>query len=83
MIRDKAGIGYGPVVRGRAKGAIEASKLGAAAVLIRSVGTGKSRFAHTGGMHYAEDVKKIPAGALSNADADFSGTALHHGWTLG
>lgn len=70
MIRDKAGKGYGPVVIGRAKGAIEASRLGAAAVLIRSVGTDNSRFAHTGGMHYTDDVKKIPAGALSNADAD-------------
>jgi hypothetical protein len=70
MIRDKAGAGYGPVVMGRAKGAIEASKLGATAVLIRSVGTDKSRFAHTGGMYYSDDVKKIPAGALSNADAD-------------
>ncbi|MFT4995502.1 MAG: Iap family predicted aminopeptidase [Paraglaciecola sp.] len=70
MIRDKAGKGYGPVVIGRAKGAIEASRLGAAAVLIRSVGTDNSRFAHTGGMYYAKDVKKIPAGALSNPDAD-------------
>jgi Zn-dependent M28 family amino/carboxypeptidase len=70
MIRDRAGAGYGPVVVGRAKGAIEASKLGAAAVLIRSVGTDNSRFAHTGGMYYADDVKKIPSGALSNADAD-------------
>jgi hypothetical protein len=70
MIRDRAGKGYGPVVAGRAKGAIEASKLGAAAVLIRSVGTDNSRFAHTGGMHYSDEVKRIPAGALSNADAD-------------
>jgi Iap family predicted aminopeptidase len=70
MIRDRAGRGYGPVVAARAQGAIEASKLGAKAILIRSVGTDNSRFAHTGAMRYSDDVKKIPAGALSNADAD-------------
>jgi Zn-dependent M28 family amino/carboxypeptidase len=70
MIRDKAGRGYGPVVAARLRGAIEASKLGAKAILIRSVGTDNSRFAHTGSMRYSDDVKKIPAGAISNADAD-------------
>lgn len=70
MSRDKAGRGYGPVVIGRARGAIEASKLGAKAVIIRSVGTDNSRFAHTGAMRYDDAVEKIPAGALSNADAD-------------
>ena len=70
MKRDRAGKGYGPVVIGRSRGAIEAAKLGAKAVIIRSVGTDKSRFAHTGAMQYSPDVKKIPAGALSNADAD-------------
>ena len=70
MHRDRAGKGYGPVVLGRARGAIEAGKLGAAAVIIRSVGTDQSRFAHTGAMRYSPDVPKIPAGALSNADAD-------------
>lgn len=70
MQRDRAGKGYGPVVIGRSQGAIEAAKLGAKAVLIRSVGTDNSRFAHTGVMQYSDDVQKIPAGALSNADAD-------------
>lgn len=70
MQRHKAGKGYGPVVIGRSRGAIEASKLGALAVIIRSVGTANSRFAHTGAMRYSPTVEKIPAGALSNADAD-------------
>ena len=70
MTRDRAGRGYGPVVSGRVQGAVEAAKLGAQAVLIRSVGTDNSRFAHTGIMRYSDDVEKIPAGALSNADAD-------------
>jgi hypothetical protein len=70
MTRDKAGRGYGPVVSGRVQGAVEAAKLGASAILIRSVGTDNSRFAHTGIMRYDDEVEKIPAGALSNADAD-------------
>ena len=70
MERDRAGRGYGPVVSGRVQGAVEAAKLGASAILIRSVGTANSRFAHTGIMRYSDDAEKIPAGALSNADAD-------------
>ncbi|MCY7297036.1 M20/M25/M40 family metallo-hydrolase [Alteromonas sp. a30] len=70
MQRDRAGKGYGPVVVGRSQGAIEAARANAQAILIRSVGTDNSRFAHTGAMRYSPDVKKIPAGALSNADAD-------------
>lgn len=70
MSRDRAGKGYGPVVIGRSRGAIEAARLGAHAVIIRSVGTDQSRFAHTGAMQYSPQVDKIPAGALSNADAD-------------
>ncbi len=70
MQRDKAGKGYGPVVVGRSQGAIEAAKGNAQAVIIRSVGTDNSRFAHTGAMRYSPDINKIPAGALSNADAD-------------
>lgn len=70
MQRHRAGKGYGPVVIGRSQGAIEAAKVNALAVIIRSVGTDSSRFAHTGAMRYSPDVEKIPAGALSNADAD-------------
>lgn len=70
MFRDKAGRAYGQVVGGRSKGAVEAAKLGAKAIIIRSVGTDNSRFAHTGAMRYSKDVAKIPAAAMSNADAD-------------
>ncbi|MBT0585774.1 M20/M25/M40 family metallo-hydrolase [Alteromonas sp. SM 2104] len=82
MTRDKAGRGYGPVVSGRVQGAVEAAKLGAQAVLIRSVGTDNSRFAHTGIMRYADDVEKIPAGALSNADADIIEAMIAQGHTV-
>ena len=70
MQRHKAGKGYGPVVSGRSQGAIEAAKLNALAVIIRSVGTSSARFAHTGAMKYSPDIPKIPAGAISNPDAD-------------
>lgn len=70
MQRDKAGRFYGKVVPNRVNGAVEAAKLGAQAVIIRSVGTDNSRFAHTGVMRYDDAVSKIPAGAISTADAD-------------
>jgi|SaaInl0LU_22_DNA_1037365.scaffolds.fasta_scaffold06153_2 Zn-dependent M28 family amino/carboxypeptidase len=70
MQRDKAGRFYGKVVPNRVNGAVEAAKLGAQAVIIRSVGTDNSRFAHTGVMRYDDNVAKIPAGAISTADAD-------------
>jgi Iap family predicted aminopeptidase len=70
MQRDKAGKFYGKVVPNRVAGAVEASKMGAKAVIIRSVGTDNSRFAHTGVMRYDDNVEKIPAGAISTADAD-------------
>ncbi len=66
----KDGRGYGQVVGGRSRGAVEAAKLGAAAIMIRSVGTDSDRFAHTGNMRYEEGVPKIPAAAMSNPDAD-------------
>jgi Zn-dependent M28 family amino/carboxypeptidase len=70
MERDKAGRFYGKVVPNRVSGAVEAAKQGAQAVIIRSVGTDNSRFAHTGVMRYDDTVDKIPAGAISTADAD-------------
>ncbi|UAA37633.1 M28 family peptidase [Paraneptunicella aestuarii] len=79
MERDKAGKGYGPVVVGRSQGAIEAARSNAVAVLIRSVGTDNSRFAHTGAMRYSPDVPKIPAGALSNSDADVLAAIIEQG----
>ena len=82
MERDRAGRGYGPVVSARVQGAVEAAKLGARAVLIRSVGTDNSRFAHTGIMRYNDEVEKIPAGALSNADADTIEAMILDGHTV-
>lgn len=70
MVKDKKGSDYGKVVGARSKGAIEAAKLGAQAIIIRSVGTSQNRFAHTGKMTYDESVTKIPAVAISVPDAE-------------
>ncbi|MDH5435039.1 MAG: M20/M25/M40 family metallo-hydrolase [Gammaproteobacteria bacterium] len=70
MERFKNGKGYGPAVKARSTGASEASKKGALAVVIRSIGTDSHRLPHTGMMRYEEGVDKIPAAAISNPDAD-------------
>jgi hypothetical protein len=70
MERARDGAGYGATVRNRAEGASAAAHLGAAALVIRSVGTSDERFAHTGTMIYRIDAPRIPAFAISNPDAD-------------
>jgi hypothetical protein len=70
MERFKTGAGYGPAVIARGKGASEAARKGAKAILIRSIGTDSHRLPHTGGVTYDEDAPKIAAAALSNPDAD-------------
>ena len=70
MPRYKDGHGYGQTVTARSKGAIEAAKKGAKAIIIRSVGTDSDRLPHTGNMNYEEGVEKIPGAAISNPDAD-------------
>ena len=70
MTRHKDGRGYGPAVGARVNGAAVAAQKGASAMLMRSVGTDNNRLAHTGVMRYQEGVKKIPAAAISNPDAD-------------
>lgn len=66
----RAGDAYGKAVTYRSDGASAAAKLGAAASLIRSVGSADFRLPHTGAMKYAEDGPKIPAGALAAEDAE-------------
>ncbi|MFN2442291.1 MAG: M28 family peptidase, partial [Thermoanaerobaculia bacterium] len=61
---------YSQAVRFRSTGAIEASKLGAVASLIRSVASHSLRTPHTGSMRYEEGVPRIPGAALSTEDAD-------------
>ena len=70
MVAESKTDGYGMVVDQRTKGADEASRLGAVASLIRSVGTLDARLVHTGAVTYKEPVPKIPAAALAAEDAD-------------
>jgi len=62
--------GYGGAVDQRANGASEAAKLGAIAVLVRSMGSNLEDYPHTGGMRYAPNVPKIPALAISTRHAE-------------
>lgn len=82
MERTRDGSGYGVAVRKRTEGAAEAAKLGAVALVIRSVGTDSNRIAHTGMLKYEDGVKKIPAIALSNPDADLLERQLQTGRDL-
>jgi carboxypeptidase Q len=61
---------YGGAVNQRTQGASEASKYGAAAVIVRSATQALDDFPHTGVTRYAEEVKKIPAVAVSTIDAE-------------
>jgi len=62
---------YGGAVDQRSRGAIEAAKVGAVAVLVRSMTTRLDKVPHTGAMRYEENVTQIPAAAISTIDADF------------
>lgn len=70
---------YGETVRYRGRGAIEAAKRGAVAVLIRSVSSGSMQNPHTGWMGYDSTVKAIPAAALSVEDAQMLTRMLGRG----
>jgi len=75
------GSGYGPAVATRSNGASIAAEKGALALIMRSVGTDNNRIAHTGMMRYKKDIKKIPAAAISNPDADILVNTLKRGKT--
>jgi len=62
--------GYGGAVNQRTLGASEASKLGAAGVIVRSATQAHDNFPHTGMTRFEENVNRIPALAVSTLDAD-------------
>lgn len=64
------GSGYGPYGDARRKGPAIAAEKGAVGVLIRSIGTDGHRNPHTGATNWPAGVTPIPAGAVSNPDAD-------------
>lgn len=71
MQRHRDGHGYGEAVVARSNGPAVAKAKGAAALLIRSIGTDNNRTPHTGTTRQPEDGSAIvPAAALSNPDAD-------------
>ena len=61
---------YGGCYPTRGNGAIEASRLGATGVIIRSLGLPINHHPHTGSMHYNDSVDRIPAAAISTKDAE-------------
>ena len=61
------------------RGAIEASKHGAVASLVRSVGTFSMNTPHTGNSSYEDGVKKIPHAAITIEDAAMIGRMLENG----
>lgn len=64
------GGAYGGGVVYRGAGPIAGATVGAAAVLVRSVGGADYRLPHTGLTQYAPGVPKIPAAAVTAEDAD-------------
>ena len=62
--------GYGSAVGLRYSGAPEAAKVGAVAMLIRSLATADLRLPHTGSMGYRDGIPRIPAAAISPEDAE-------------
>ncbi|OYU97595.1 MAG: peptidase M28 family protein [Bacteroidetes bacterium B1(2017)] len=67
---------YGDAVDQRAAGAVEASKLGAVGVIVRSMGSNIDKHPHTGVMRVLPEVKQIPACAISTFDAEELSLAL-------
>ena len=80
MERAKDGHGYGMGSAVRTMGAVIAQAKGAAAYLLRSVGTdAQQRAAHTGVTGFRDPAKAIPAAALTNPDADQLERVLAYG----
>jgi len=70
MTRTQDGSQYGAYGAVRRSGPATAARKGAAAILIRSVGTDYHRNPHAGGTGFPEGVTPIPAAALSLPDSD-------------
>ena len=73
------GSSYGYFGQIRRAGPALASKKGAAAILIRSIGTDHHRMPHTGVTSWTDGAQPIPAAALSVPDAEQLERILAHG----
>lgn len=63
------GAAYGGAFDQRSNGASAAAKKGAVGTLVRSLTHALDTFPHTGAMRYDDEVKRIPAAAISTVDA--------------
>ena len=70
MMANQDGSGYGQFGAPRRQGPTIASKKGALAIVVRSIGTDHHRNPHTGVMSFSDGAKPIPAGAVSIPDAE-------------
>ncbi len=70
MMPTQDGSSYGAYGMARFVGPNMAAKKGAAAIVIKSIGTDNHRMPHTGVTRFEEGVQPIPAAALSGPDAD-------------
>lgn len=75
----RGGEAYGQAVVYRGDGPSAAARQGAVACLVRSVGGADYRLPHTGQTNYAQDVPKIPAGAVTAEDADLIADLVRQG----
>ncbi len=70
MMPAQDGAGYGQFGAPRRQGPTIASKKGALAIVIRSIGTDHHRNPHTGVQYFTDGANPIPAGALPLPDAE-------------
>lgn len=67
---------YSKAVQQRWGGAMEAARYGAMGVVVRSMSQHVDEWPHTGSMGYNDSIVRIPAVAISTADAENLGKAL-------
>ena len=67
---------YGGAVSQRWSGAMEAAKYGAVGVVVRSMTLALDDYPHTGSMGYNDEIKKIPACAISTNGAEILSECL-------
>lgn len=73
---------YGQAANLRVRGASEAARFGARAVLVRSLTFRIDAYPHTGMLIYDEDMPKIPAAAIATEDAEYISEQLRQGKNL-
>ncbi len=70
---------YGKFIEMRTRGPSAAARVGAVAMLMRSLATGSLRSPHTGMTSYDPDAPRIPGAAISTEDADLLHRLLRRG----